>query len=217
MSEKIVIFDFDGTIANSRDILVQIGNKLAVEFGYPTVSDEELFELSNLSSKEVLKQSPVPWYRIPFLLKRVKKELNKEIINLKPFVGINESLNSLKKNNCKLGIITSNNEENVIAFLENNNLLFCFDFIYSASNLFGKDKVIKKVIKKYKFSREKTIYVGDETRDIEAAKKSKIKVIAVAWGFNSPNILAKYKPDFLVNSPHELFSVIINNSFVKNK
>lgn len=208
MSEKIIIFDFDGTIADTRNTLVEIGNRLAIEFGYEPINEEELFRLSNLSSREIIQQSPVPPYKIPFLLRRVKKELNKEIANLKPFSGIQESLSALKQSGYKLGIITSNIEDNVIAFLKNNNLDCFFEFIYSGTTLFGKDKIINKLIKKNKFPLNQMIYVGDETRDIEAAKKSKIRVIAVGWGFNSISVLAEYKPDFLVTHPHELIKVI---------
>lgn len=212
MSKKIIIFDFDGTIADSHNTLVEIANLLADEFGYPPVDDQEILRLSNLSSREIIRQSPVPFYKIPFLLRRVKKELNKQISNLKPFSGIRESLKSLKNNGYTLGIITSNIEENVIAFLIKNDLDYFFEFIYSGSSLFGKSKIINKLVKKNKFSLKNLIYVGDETRDIEAAKKSKIQIIAVAWGFNSSDVLAKYNPDFLIQTPHDLFEVISNHN-----
>jgi phosphoglycolate phosphatase len=208
MSEKVIIFDFDGTIADSHDALVEIGNRLAVEFGYAPIDKEKLLKLRNLSSREIIQQSLVPPYKIPFLLRRLKKELNKEIATLKPFSGIYDSLAALKKNGYILGIITSNIEDNVSAFLINNNLDSFFEFIYSGTSLFGKDKIINQLIRRNNFPVENIIYVGDETRDIEAAKKSKIRVIAVGWGFNSPNILAKYNPDFLVTHPQELVNVI---------
>ena len=75
------------------------------------------------------------------------------------------------------------------------------DFIYSANTLFGKDKIIKKLIKQYQLPLERTYYVGDETRDIEAAKKSNVQVVAVTWGFNSADVLARYKPDYLIDNP----------------
>lgn len=208
MSDKIIIFDFDGTIADTRNTVVKIANQLAVEFNYQSIDEEELLRLSHLSSREIIQQSPVPPYKIPFLLRKLKKELNKEISRLKPFSGIAESLTILGENGYRLGIITSNIEDNVIAFLKNNKLDLFFEFIYSGITLFGKDKIINKLIKKHKLAVDKIIYVGDETRDIEAAKKSKIRVIAVGWGFNSPNILAEYKPDFLVTHPQELVTVI---------
>lgn len=210
MLKRVIIFDFDGTIADSFSTLVTIANELALEFGYPQVDQEEILRLSKLSSREIIQQSPVPFHKIPFVLRRIKKELNKNIADLQPFAGIVRALLSLKKEGYILGIITSNLEENVYQFLYNNNLQFCFDFIYSGTTLFGKHKIINKAIKKHSLQAKEIIYVGDETRDIEAAKKSKIKVIAVSWGFNSPSVLAKYKPDFIVTKPKELTQILIN-------
>ncbi|BAQ60891.1 phosphoglycolate phosphatase [Geminocystis sp. NIES-3708] len=209
MAEKMFIFDFDGTIADSRTTLVKIANELAEEFGYDPVTENDVIRLSNLSSRDIILQSPIPAYKIPFLLRRVKKELNQHIANLKPFVGIKEALSKLKQQGFNLGIVTSNMEDNVLEFLENNELEYYFDFVYSANTLFGKNKTINKLIKKHKLVIDEIVYVGDETRDIEAAKKSKIKVIAVAWGFNSADILAQHQPDFLIDKPHQLTEIFL--------
>jgi phosphoglycolate phosphatase len=207
MAEKVFIFDFDGTLADSRTTLVKIANELADEFGYDQVTEDEISRLSNLSSRDIILQSPIPAYKIPFLLRRVKKELNQHIANLKPFIGIKEALMNLKQQGFNLGIVTSNMEDNVLDFLKNNELESYFDFVYSANTLFGKNKTINKLIKKHELLIDEIVYVGDETRDIEAAKKSKIKVIAVAWGFNSADILAQHQPDFLIDKPQQLSEV----------
>lgn len=209
MADKMFIFDFDGTIADSRTTLVKIANELAEEFGYDPVTENDVIRLSNLSSRDIILQSPIPAYKIPFLLRRVKKELNQHIANLKPFVGIKEALSKLKQQGFNLGIVTSNMEDNVLEFLENNELEYYFDFVYSANTIFGKNKVINRLIKKHQLLIDQIVYVGDETRDIEAAKKSKIKVIAVAWGFNSADILAQHQPDFLIDKPHQLTEIFL--------
>jgi len=208
MASKVLIFDFDGTIADSRMTLVKIANELAEEFGYEPVTEGDIMRLSNLSSKDVILQSPIPAYKLPFLLRRVKKELNQHIIHLKPFDGIEEALVNLKERNYYLGIITSNLTENVLEFLKKNNLAQYFDFVYSANTLFGKHKTINKAIRKHKLLKEKIIYVGDETRDIEAAKKSQIKVAAVTWGFNSAHVLSQYNPDFILYKPQQLGEIM---------
>ena len=210
MAIKVIIFDFDGTIADSWDSFVAIVNRLSGEFGYQPVEGVELEELANLSSQEIIKRAKIARIKIPCILRRVKKELNKEIEGLKPIPGIATYLLELRLQGYQLGIITSNIKDNVVAFLKKNQLDSLFDFIYSGTTLFGKHKVINRVLKKNGFQPDEVIYIGDETRDISAAKKSKVQVIAVSWGFNSPSILAQYQPDFLIDQPGEILEVIDN-------
>lgn len=114
---------------------------------------------------------------------------------------------NLKKTHHPLGILSSNNKTNIVKFLKNYRIDF-FDFIYSEKNLFGKSRAIDNLLKKQDLKPQEIIYVGDEIRDIEAAKKSKIKVVAVTWGFNTKAILEKMKPDFLVENPDELLKIL---------
>lgn len=208
MAIKVIIFDFDGTLADSRDIFVNIVNRLAPTFGYQPVGTSELEELANLSAEEIIKRSKICQLKIPFILRKIRKELNREIDCLKPIYQVEDSLVKLKQEGYQLGIITSNIKENVEIFLRNNQLEELFSFICSGITLFGKSKVIDKIVKKNNLQPHEVIYVGDETRDITAAKKSKVPVIAVSWGFNSPAILAQFKPDFLIENPHKLVETV---------
>lgn len=208
MNAVFVVFDFDGTIADSRLAFLTIINRLAGEFGYQPISHEEADKIRSLSSKEIVQQSEVPPLKIPFLLRKLKRELSKEIVDILPIPGIEITLRELKSQGIELGILTSNLTENVDAFLEKNNLQDLFTFVYSENNLFGKDKALQKVFKRHEIDPEHSIYVGDETRDIEAARKIKVKCIAVSWGFNAKEALARHQPDFLVDDPQELIHVI---------
>ncbi|MBD2499448.1 HAD-IA family hydrolase [Anabaena azotica] len=210
MTQKVIIFDFDGTIADTVDALVGIANRLAAEFGYAQITPEQLTLLRSFSSREIIKYSGVSLIKIPFLVKKVKSELKNKIPELKPIPGIKEALIQLQQHDYKLGIITSNSRDNVTAFLAINELDSLFDFIYSGVTIFGKTTIINNVMRQKQFKPHAVIYVGDETRDIEASKKANIKVIAVTWGFNSSEILAKQNPDFLINHPTELLEVIKN-------
>lgn len=106
-----------------------------------------------------------------------------------------------------LGIITSNSEENVKIFLKNNNLTKHFNLIHSNLSLFGKDKSIKKVMKSRKMKRGNIIYIGDESRDVNAGKKAGIKTVAVTWGYEAESVLKKAKPTYIVTKPQELLSL----------
>ena len=210
MTQKVIIFDFDGTIADTLDALVSIANSLAVEFNYAQIAPEELLILKNLTSREIFKYSGIPLFKIPFLLKKVKKELTNKIPELKPIPGIQEALIELKDNGLRLGIITSNSKGNVKEFLKINNLDNLFEFIYPGIAIFGKNTVINNVLRQKQIETEEVLYVGDETRDIEASRKAHVKVISVTWGFNSEEALMKENPDYLIHHPRELVEVVKN-------
>lgn len=208
MSVKVIIFDFDGTLADTLDAVVSITNRLAGEYGYKPTTPDELDQIRNLSSSEIIRQSGISIFKIPFLLKRVTEDLRNDIQKLNPIIGIKDALLQLKNQGVTLGILTSNSEENVKIFLENHGMQELFSFIYSETRLFSKHRIISKFMKKNNLNPEEVIYVGDETRDIEASKRIQIKVIAVSWGFNSREALAKQNPDFLVYKPSELIEVM---------
>jgi len=201
---KVIIFDFDGTIADTFDAVVEITNGLAEKFGYKPVDLGEIKRLKNLNSREIVKQSKIPTFKLPFLVRQIRAELEDRVHSLTPFLGIQEALVILKCQGYRLGIVTSNSEQNVVIFLKNYNLNELFDFIHSDTTLFGKAKVISRFLTEKNISTASAIYVGDETRDIEAAKRIPIKVVAVTWGFNSKQALAKQNPDFLIDQPLEL-------------
>jgi phosphoglycolate phosphatase len=205
---KTIFFDFDGTIADTLEEFVNIVNRLAIEFGYRVTSPEEVHQLRQLNSKEILRASAVPLWQIPFLIRRLKKELNREIQFLTPIPEMKTALQQLKSRGIKLGILTSNSQENVAKFLHQNGMEDLFERVYAGSSILGKDKVLRKILRQENLQPQELIYVGDETRDIDAARKSGVWAIAVGWGFNLPRALAARHPDFLVREPLELIAVL---------
>jgi len=210
MTIKALLFDFDGTIADTHDASLAIVNRLAPQFGYPTIDDEQLKILKRSHYIEVFKYLGISRLKLPCLVKQIKKELNQEIANLKVYPGIDIVLNSLRNQDYFLGIITSNSQENVLTFLQNNHLDHLFDLVHSGTTLLGKHKILKRVLRQHHLKANEVIYVGDEMRDIEAAKKSHIPIVSVGWGFNAPELLEKYHPNFLIETPTELLQIVQN-------
>lgn len=208
MTLKVIIFDFDGTIADTLETIVNILNGLSEEFGYKKASQEDLEHYKNLRPHQIIQFSGVSIFKLPSLVRKLKFLLKQEILKISPIEKMKEILIELKNRGYYLGIITSNSRENVLMFLKANDLHEVFDFIYSGTTLLGKSKVLNSFLKKQRLKPEEIVYVGDETRDIDAAKKSHVKVIAVSWGFNSQKVLAEHNPDFLIERPDELVEVI---------
>jgi phosphoglycolate phosphatase len=208
MTAKVILFDFDGTIADTYQAIANITNQLSTEFGYKALDQEELVLIKNLSSREIVKRSEISIFKLPFLVRRVRTELSKEIAELEPIQGISAALCELKKRGYILGIVTSNNHENVDIFLTKNHLNHLFTYIYCSTAIFGKHRVLNQVIREHSLKVSDVIYVGDETRDIRSAHKSHISIVAVSWGFNAPEILQEHQPDYLIAKPSELLEAI---------
>lgn len=201
---SVIIFDFDGTIADTLDPLLAIANNLAQEFGYPLITIDQLSQLQTLDSRAIIKQSQIPVLKIPFLLRRLKADLNQQITSIQPIKGMPDALQELKSQHHRLGIVTSNSERNVAAFLAHHDLLDLFDFVKSGTTIFGKHRVIRRLLKKKNIDIQQTIYVGDETRDIESAQTINMPIISVSWGFNNHDVLARYSPTQLIDDPQFL-------------
>ncbi len=206
--QRILIFDFDGTLANSLGNIWNISNRLAVEFGRQPFSQDQINHFQDLTAGEVIKALKIPLIKLPFVIWRFKKELKKEIEVIQPFGDMQQALVQLKKRGVIMGIVTSNSKSNVEMFLKKLNWDAYFDFVYSTGKLGGKAKLLRQIIKRKKFNPLNVSYVGDEARDIHAAKMINIRSVAVSWGFNSKKLLASLKPDFLIDSPKELVMIV---------
>ena len=204
---RTVIFDFDGTIADTLPKIFELYNKYANELNLPVLNRKEAEELRNKSAFEIIKSFGISIIKIPAIANRVLSELKKSITQIKIFKGMDEVLNSIKARGFQLGLLTSNSQENVDKYLDYHKLDF-FDFVHSEKNIFGKSKTLGKLISQYNLEKTKTIYVGDEVRDIEACRDNGIKIISVTWGFNIKEILQKNKPDYLVDKPGDILKII---------
>lgn len=211
-SVNVILFDFDGTIADSLATGIQIINQLADEFGYRQLDLQEIKRLKDLSSREIIKQSEVSILKLPFLVRRFVTEMNREMQSLQMVPGVKDALLTLSDRGDRLGIVSTNSRENVKTFLKAHALDSLFEFIVCSTKPFGKSRLIQRIIRQNNLDSRSVFYVGDETRDIEAARKGNVSAIAVSWGFNSRQALAKHAPDFLVENPHELVKVISKSS-----
>lgn len=202
-----LIFDFDGTLVNSFCNVIDKFNILADEFNFRKISPEEVEGLRNLNSRELLKFLRIPLYKLPKVIQKARKFIHADIQALPSFENLPEVLRQLCKAGIFLGILTSNSKDNVLNWLQHHKLDALFTFVHMESNFFGKKRVLKKIMKKYQIDPSEAFYVGDETRDIDAAKQSGMQSVAVTWGFNSEQVLLSHEPDFLVKHPEELLEV----------
>jgi len=210
MSEqKTVIFDFDGTLANSVDLIFRLYNEYAEQFRYSPVTWEEIPALRRMSYAKAMKVKGVKARRLPKILLTLSKEMHSRMDDVLPYDGIVDILLELQKQGISIGVLTSNQAPLVNSFFKKHGFP-AFDFVVSEKTIFGKDKALKRIIKRFGLDSSQIIYIGDEPRDVVASRKAGVRVIGVSWGIAGLEGFEKASPDLLVHTPAELLSAITN-------
>jgi phosphoglycolate phosphatase len=200
-----VIVDFDGTIADSLPKVIELYYMWSKREPF---TSKQIDTMRNMTLKQVLKEVNLPLWRVPGLLVRARKEFGKYIGDIEVFTGMPEVLQTLKSDGHKLFVMSSNSTQNINKFLSQHKIDSYFESVHGNMGIFGKASAMKAIINKSKSTESNWYAIGDETRDIEAAKKAGIKCIAVTWGYNGSQILESYKPDFIVSKPAEIVELI---------
>ncbi len=202
-----VIFDFDGTIADSFAVVVAIIHKLTRRS--ELVTPEEIVRLRRLHPLELASELGIPRWRIPFMLVMGRREMGRRIGDVQLFGGMADAIAALHRQGNHLYIMSSNSSSNVRKFLRDKGLDKYFDRkIFGGIGLHGKAKVLRRLMRQQGMAPETCIYIGDEPRDITAAKAAGMRCIAVAWGFHSPKILHDHHPYAVVKTPEELLRAL---------
>ncbi|CAN5350770.1 HAD family hydrolase [soil metagenome] len=203
-----IIFDFDGTIADSFPVALNIFHVLTRT---SMVSDSDMKRLRGMTLIQIAKEFRIPLYSVPFLLFRGRAMMRKRMQEVELIRGIEQTIRDLSKTH-KLFILSSNSSSNVRALLDRYELAGNFIAIYGSVRLLGKAKKLAKIIRRFKLEQSTTWYVGDEVRDVDAAKQAGINVAAVSWGYNNTEMLMRHQPTVLVGTVDELASCFINNN-----
>ena len=205
---RSLIFDFDGTIADTLGESRRIFNELAPDYGIRQVEEHEIADLRHLSLKEILSVLNIPKRRVPSIRARGTGMMRANIDRLQLIDGMKDALTEMRNHTDSFGILTSNTTANVDVFLRNHGLRDLFEFVSSTSKLTGKARHLRAIRKTFSLKNTEMLYIGDELRDVKAAQKANIPHAAVSWGFKSRESLEKAKPTYLIDHPEEFLRVV---------
>lgn len=208
MIYNTLVFDFDGTIADTLGETRHIFNRIAPEYGIRQVEEHEIAALRHLSLKELLAHLDIPKRRVPALIARGTGMMRSNITRLQLIPGMLDVIREMRRHVRQFGILTSNATPNVELFLKSHGLRDQFDFISSTSKLTGKSKHLRAIRKTFSLRSEELLFIGDELRDVRAAQKAGVPVAAVTWGFNSHEALAASLPDHLFDAPQDFLRLL---------
>lgn len=197
-----IIFDFDGTIANTLKGFRLVLNSMADDYGYAPIEEEQINELRKLDVNEFIEYLGISKFTATLMLAKGLARMKSHMSDVEINVGMQQILMGLKQRGRRAVLLTSNSEENVALFIEKYGLEDCFAEVKCTSKLFGKSKHLKKM--KEKYNDGAVLYIGDEVRDIVSCGKAEVDIAAVSWGFNAKEKLEAAAPQYLFEHADEL-------------
>src|SRR5258705_751256 len=193
MRYQLVIFDFDGTLADSFPWFSRVINAVADRYRFKRVQPHEADTLRTMDARALMRHLGVAAWKVPLIAHHMRKRKSKELDQTRLFDGVDRMLLRLSNADIALALVSSNSEHNVRAILgaENAGLIRYYE---CGASLLGKSSRFRRVLRRSGTQARDTICIGDEIRDLEAAQKEGIAFGAVTWGYTTAEALIARSP-----------------------
>ena len=145
MKYRFVLWDFDGTLADTLTIALGIYNQMAAEHGFVPIEDP--LAVRQLSMREFLKSHNVSAFRIPMAFRHVLKELRRRAADIKLNDGIESALTEISEHGIAQGVVSSNQTETICECLNTNSVQQFFTHVSGTSRIFGKERRLAKALR----------------------------------------------------------------------
>ena len=203
----LIVFDFDGTLADSLTWFRTELDDVIKAHGLTPLSADAAERLRGLPPKAIMGELGIPAWKLPFIAADVRKRAAANTGKIALFDGISAMLEDIQKAGLKIAVVSSNGEDAVRTVLGQDNTARIARFACGAA-LFGKAQVFRKTMKRLDVEPGRTLCVGDEVRDLEAAHDAGCHAAAVSWGFATRDILAAGKPEHMLDEVCQLAACI---------
>lgn len=204
----LVIFDYDGVLADTLDDLIRFGQQACDRLGVKhVVTKDDLSNLEVMSFATYGRACEVPEHLVDEF---VNISLNLFAEKESPpaiFDGLSEVIGHLSSKQ-KIAIVTTNSSQNVHAFLIEHGLDNRVRAVYGVDTPGSKAQKISLARQRFAENGEAVFMIGDALSDVRAAKEAGVTSISVTWGHQSLKTLLRGEPDFVINDPHKLIEVI---------
>jgi len=209
---KLVIFDFDGTLANTFPWFLGIVDQIVDRFQLKRFEKDTLDDLRSMDIPSLLKSHDIPLWKLAAIGSYVRKLMSNEIHQIALFRGVDNLLQALSDAGIQLALVSSNSYQNVRGVLGDENASRIRYYACGVS-LFKKQTKFKHVLAESGVLPGEALCIGDEIRDLQAASAAKIPFGAVSWGFTDIEAMKALAPGEVFYSIEEIYEKIIAPPF----
>lgn len=198
---KAVIFDFDGTIADSLLGVLAVLGHYKQELPLTT---KEVNGFRNKSFYRIARECKVPFYKLVWLALFGRRAFRNHLDKVHVYTGIPDLLRSLHQKGVQCYIVSMNRAETIHDFLRINGLEQYVRAVYGKAWIFDKSGKMKQILHQEDIRPDEACAVGDEIIDIVSARRAGLRIQSVTWGYTARKALQLLNPDGLHDTVESL-------------
>lgn len=200
---RLVVFDFDGTLADTYDWFAGVINGVADRYRFRRVEAHEAETLRGMDARAVIRHLGIPAWKLPLISRHMHRLAARDVAAIRLFPGVEAMVADLEAAGFILAVVSSNTEANIRNVL-GPELAARFRYYACGASVFGKARRLRTVMKAAGVAPSDVLAIGDEIRDGDAAAQAGCVFAAVSWGYTRPNALAARGVVALFETPREI-------------
>ena len=203
----LIVLDFDGTLADSFDWFCSVLNGVADRYRFRRVEAHEVEGLRLQGARAIVAHLGIPRWKLPLIARHMHALAARDAARIALFPGVTGMLADIAAAGVPLAILSSNRLDTVRRVLGPDNAARIDAYACGAS-IFGKARRLRALLARTGIAADRALCIGDEIRDLEAARALGFPFGAVAWGYTEAQALADLGPDHLFREPGEVVTVV---------
>lgn len=213
---KALIFDLDGTLADTIGAITEALNMVMDDLGYEHFSQTEVKEFVNYDTRAFieysLRDTDKSYDRVTEVMKLYADKYSQTYMHTDcPFDGIVEMLSELKKCGYRLGMLSNKADEFVIDL---DSLLFTEKFFEICHGV--RPGIPAKpypdgpleMAAYFGVEPNECAFIGDSDIDVATAKNSGMLALDVCWGYRSEEFLNMVGAEYIAHTPDEVIKIL---------
>lgn len=204
---KCVVFDFDGTLADTEGFLRHIYSDIAREKKWVALDRKKFRNLFTASIWDAALWARFRPWRLAHLVNQSRLRLQARSDEIAVFPGMKEVIKKLDKDGFDIYAL-SRNWQSTVQLVVDKNGLGSVVHVMEKPGFFSKHKSVRKLLEQKNYQKDVTWMVGDEVRDLYAAKRAGVPFIAVTWGFQDQKTLKTFKPSAIAKKPEDILKIV---------